>query len=110
MISIRRFRETQNGRVEDLPLPPGAHPPAAMNSLLTTPSPGEELMTTPILQTTETLSPEVEEASTALIADPTRESSCLYVPETSCSCFGGSGCFSKEGMCFVFCGVLLECR
>ncbi|XP_012874234.1 PREDICTED: small cell adhesion glycoprotein isoform X1 [Dipodomys ordii] len=39
-----------------------------MNSLLTTPSPGEELMTTPILQTTETLSPEVEEASTALIA------------------------------------------
>uniref|UniRef100_A0A7N5KTH6 Small cell adhesion glycoprotein n=1 Tax=Ailuropoda melanoleuca TaxID=9646 RepID=A0A7N5KTH6_AILME len=38
-----------------------------MSSLLTTPSPGEELMTTPVLQTTEALSPEAE-ASTALIA------------------------------------------
>uniref|UniRef100_A0A8C5XWV3 Small cell adhesion glycoprotein n=1 Tax=Microcebus murinus TaxID=30608 RepID=A0A8C5XWV3_MICMU len=38
-----------------------------MASLLTTPSPGEELMTTPILQATEALSPEAG-ASTALIA------------------------------------------
>uniref|UniRef100_A0A7N5P2Q9 Small cell adhesion glycoprotein n=1 Tax=Ailuropoda melanoleuca TaxID=9646 RepID=A0A7N5P2Q9_AILME len=51
----------------DLLLPGGAHPLAAMSSLLTTPSPGEELMTTPVLQTTEALSPEAE-ASTALIA------------------------------------------
>ncbi|XP_045656692.1 small cell adhesion glycoprotein [Ursus americanus] len=51
----------------DLLLPGGAHPLAAMPSLLTTPSPGEELMTTPVLQTTEALSPEAE-ASTALIA------------------------------------------
>ncbi|XP_058538213.1 small cell adhesion glycoprotein [Neofelis nebulosa] len=42
-------------------------PLAAMTSLLTTPSPGEEPMTTPILQTTEALSPKAE-ASTALIA------------------------------------------
>ncbi|XP_004400952.1 PREDICTED: small cell adhesion glycoprotein [Odobenus rosmarus divergens] len=42
-------------------------PLAAMTSLLTTPSPGEELVTTPILQATEALSPEAE-ASTALIA------------------------------------------
>uniref|UniRef100_A0A8C7AL98 Bridging integrator 2 n=1 Tax=Neovison vison TaxID=452646 RepID=A0A8C7AL98_NEOVI len=48
----------------DLPLP-GAHPFAAMTSLLTTPSPREELMTTPFLQATEALS---SEASTALIA------------------------------------------
>ncbi|XP_021560609.1 small cell adhesion glycoprotein [Mirounga angustirostris] len=38
-----------------------------MTSLLTSPSPGEELVTTPILQATEALSPEAE-ASTALIA------------------------------------------
>ncbi|XP_065744244.1 small cell adhesion glycoprotein [Phocoena phocoena] len=38
-----------------------------MTSLPTTPSPGEELMATPILQATEALSPEAE-ASTALIA------------------------------------------
>uniref|UniRef100_A0ABI7ZR05 Small cell adhesion glycoprotein n=2 Tax=Felidae TaxID=9681 RepID=A0ABI7ZR05_FELCA len=38
-----------------------------MTSLLTTPSPGEEPMTTPILQATEALSPKAE-ASTALIA------------------------------------------
>uniref|UniRef100_S4R405 Small cell adhesion glycoprotein n=1 Tax=Homo sapiens TaxID=9606 RepID=S4R405_HUMAN len=38
-----------------------------MTSLLTTPSPREELMTTPILQPTEALSPE-DGASTALIA------------------------------------------
>ncbi|XP_012508358.1 PREDICTED: small cell adhesion glycoprotein isoform X2 [Propithecus coquereli] len=38
-----------------------------MTSFLTTPSPGEELMTTPILQATEALSPEAG-ASTALIA------------------------------------------
>ncbi|XP_059043475.1 small cell adhesion glycoprotein [Mustela lutreola] len=50
----------------DLPLP-GAHPFAAMTSLLSTPSPREELMTTPFLQATEALSPEAE-ASTALIA------------------------------------------
>ncbi|XP_025739113.1 small cell adhesion glycoprotein [Callorhinus ursinus] len=43
------------------------NPLAAMTSLLTTPSPGEELVTTPILQATEALSPEAE-ASTALIA------------------------------------------
>uniref|UniRef100_A0ABI7ZNG6 Small cell adhesion glycoprotein n=1 Tax=Felis catus TaxID=9685 RepID=A0ABI7ZNG6_FELCA len=42
-------------------------PLAAMTSLLTTPSPGEEPMTTPILQATEALSPKAE-ASTALIA------------------------------------------
>ncbi|KAM6153198.1 small cell adhesion glycoprotein [Erethizon dorsatum] len=39
-----------------------------MAGLPTTPSPGEELMTTPLLQATEALSPEAEEASTALIA------------------------------------------
>ncbi|XP_003476096.1 small cell adhesion glycoprotein [Cavia porcellus] len=39
-----------------------------MAGLPTTPSPGEELMTPPLLQATETLSPEAEEASTALIA------------------------------------------
>ncbi|KAM4882595.1 small cell adhesion glycoprotein isoform 1-T3 [Thomomys bottae] len=39
-----------------------------MSRLLTTPSPGEELKTTPMIQATETLSPEAEEASTALIA------------------------------------------
>ncbi|XP_007537759.2 small cell adhesion glycoprotein isoform X1 [Erinaceus europaeus] len=38
-----------------------------MSNLSTTPSPGEELMTTPILHPTEALSPEAE-ASTALIA------------------------------------------
>uniref|UniRef100_A0A667ID55 Small cell adhesion glycoprotein n=3 Tax=Lynx TaxID=13124 RepID=A0A667ID55_LYNCA len=42
-------------------------PLAAMTSLLTTSSPGEEPMTTPILQATEALSPKAE-ASTALIA------------------------------------------
>ncbi|XP_012618020.2 small cell adhesion glycoprotein [Microcebus murinus] len=52
---------------KDLPLPRGLQPLAAMASLLTTPSPGEELMTTPILQATEALSPEAG-ASTALIA------------------------------------------
>ncbi|XP_061062644.1 small cell adhesion glycoprotein [Eubalaena glacialis] len=51
----------------DLHLPAGARPPAEMTSLPTTPSPGEELMATPILQATEALSPEAE-ASTALIA------------------------------------------
>nr|XP_023499811.1 small cell adhesion glycoprotein [Equus caballus] len=51
----------------DLLLPQGDHPLAAMASLLTTPSPGEELITTPILQATEARSPEAE-ASTALIA------------------------------------------
>ncbi|XP_010626859.1 small cell adhesion glycoprotein isoform X1 [Fukomys damarensis] len=39
-----------------------------MAGLPTTPSPGGELMTTPLLQATEALSPEAEEASTALIA------------------------------------------
>ncbi|XP_038198504.1 small cell adhesion glycoprotein isoform X1 [Arvicola amphibius] len=38
-----------------------------MSSLPATPSPGE-LMTTPVLQAHETLSPQAEEASTALIA------------------------------------------
>ncbi|KAL1767511.1 small cell adhesion glycoprotein [Sigmodon hispidus] len=42
-------------------------PLAAMTSLPATPSPGE-LMTTPVLQVHETLSPQAEEASTALIA------------------------------------------
>ncbi|XP_060022197.1 small cell adhesion glycoprotein isoform X2 [Lagenorhynchus albirostris] len=54
-------------RPTDLHLPAGARPPAEMTSLPTTPSPGEELMATPILQATEALSPEAE-ASTALIA------------------------------------------
>ncbi|XP_057557568.1 small cell adhesion glycoprotein isoform X2 [Hippopotamus amphibius kiboko] len=54
-------------RPTDLHLPAGAGPPAAMTSLATTPSPGEELVATPILQATEALSPEAE-ASTALIA------------------------------------------
>ncbi|XP_045410851.1 small cell adhesion glycoprotein isoform X1 [Lemur catta] len=51
---------------KDLPLPRGLQPLAAMSSLLATPPP-EELMTTPILQATEPLSPEAG-ASTALIA------------------------------------------
>ncbi|XP_077024356.1 small cell adhesion glycoprotein [Tamandua tetradactyla] len=45
-----------------------AHPLATMTSQLSTPSPGvEQLLTTPILQATKSLSPEAE-ASTALIA------------------------------------------
>ncbi|XP_053412542.1 small cell adhesion glycoprotein [Nycticebus coucang] len=53
---------------EPIVLSLGRIPPrAAMASPLTTPSPGEELMTTPILQATEGLSPEAG-ASTALIA------------------------------------------
>ncbi|KAM4875950.1 small cell adhesion glycoprotein-like [Thomomys bottae] len=39
-----------------------------MSRPLTMPSPGEELKTTPMLQATETLSPEAEEASTTLTA------------------------------------------
>ncbi|XP_071076893.1 small cell adhesion glycoprotein [Desmodus rotundus] len=52
-------------RPTDLLVPQGAHPPAAMTSFPTTPSPGE--LTTPIQQVTETLPPDAE-ASTALIA------------------------------------------
>ncbi|XP_012508353.1 PREDICTED: small cell adhesion glycoprotein isoform X1 [Propithecus coquereli] len=54
-------------QLERSALPRGLQPLAAMTSFLTTPSPGEELMTTPILQATEALSPEAG-ASTALIA------------------------------------------
>lgn len=42
-------------------------PSATMNNLPATPSP-EELMTTPVFQAPETMSPQAEEASTALIA------------------------------------------
>ncbi|XP_035563459.2 small cell adhesion glycoprotein [Canis lupus dingo] len=49
------------------PLRGGARRFAAMTSLLSTAPPGEDPMTTPILQATEALSPEAE-ASTALIA------------------------------------------
>ncbi|XP_049739112.1 small cell adhesion glycoprotein isoform X3 [Elephas maximus indicus] len=56
---------------KDLLFSQGPHPLTAMTSLPTTSSPGalpgEELMTTPILQAPEALSPEAE-ASTALIA------------------------------------------
>ncbi|XP_049739111.1 small cell adhesion glycoprotein isoform X2 [Elephas maximus indicus] len=56
----------------DLLFSQGPHPLTAMTSLPTTSSPGalpgEELMTTPILQAPEALSPEAE-ASTALIAE-----------------------------------------
>uniref|UniRef100_A0A2J8SXV6 Small cell adhesion glycoprotein n=1 Tax=Pongo abelii TaxID=9601 RepID=A0A2J8SXV6_PONAB len=52
---------------KDLPLLQGTQPLVTMTSLLTTPSPREELMTTPILRPTEALSPE-DGASTALIA------------------------------------------
>ncbi|XP_029809324.1 small cell adhesion glycoprotein [Suricata suricatta] len=76
--NLRRSRpsESSKGRAEwrrALPREPvrlvrsALSPLAAMASLLTTPSPGEELTTTPILQPTEALSPEAE-ASTALIA------------------------------------------
>ncbi|XP_064347310.1 small cell adhesion glycoprotein [Camelus dromedarius] len=71
-VELRRTRGAAPGpfpaaRPTDLHLPAGAHPLAEMTSLPTTPSPGEELMATPVLQATETLSPEAE-ASTALIA------------------------------------------
>lgn len=45
----------------------GSLPSATMNNLPATPSP-EELMTTPVFQAPETMSPQAEEASTALIA------------------------------------------
>ncbi|XP_063466720.1 small cell adhesion glycoprotein isoform X2 [Symphalangus syndactylus] len=51
----------------NLPLLQGTQPLVTMTSRLTTPSPREELMTTPILRPTEALSPE-DGASTALIA------------------------------------------
>ncbi|XP_027447643.1 small cell adhesion glycoprotein [Zalophus californianus] len=71
----RRVQKDARSGARALPRPPVRliclslvpNPLAAMTSLLTTPSPGEELVTTPILQATEALSPEAE-ASTALIA------------------------------------------
>ncbi|XP_069347323.1 small cell adhesion glycoprotein [Eulemur rufifrons] len=62
----RRLQTARGVARADLPLPRGLQPLAAMTSLLATPPP-EELMTTPILQATEPLSPEAG-ASTALIA------------------------------------------